>query len=106
MFNGYGDQVASLYNGMDLRKYYLGFSRNDSLAQTHCFSGLPGWRVGAIRDSGELPSKRPIVANSNSPIPCKPEVVQKRACGKSLGGWAANRNCREQSVVRNTSLQY
>jgi sulfoxide reductase catalytic subunit YedY len=22
MFNGYGDQVASLYNGMDLRKYY------------------------------------------------------------------------------------
>ena len=22
MFNGYGDQVASLYNGMDLKKYY------------------------------------------------------------------------------------
>ena len=22
MFNGYGDQVASLYNGMDLRKFY------------------------------------------------------------------------------------
>ena len=22
MFNGYGDQVASLYTGMDLRKYY------------------------------------------------------------------------------------
>jgi sulfoxide reductase catalytic subunit YedY len=22
MFNGYGDQVASLYNGMDLRKYF------------------------------------------------------------------------------------
>jgi sulfoxide reductase catalytic subunit YedY len=22
MFNGYGDQVASLYNGMDLRRYY------------------------------------------------------------------------------------
>ena len=22
MFNGYGDQVASLYKGMDLRKYY------------------------------------------------------------------------------------
>ncbi len=22
MFNGYGDQVASLYNGMDLRKNY------------------------------------------------------------------------------------
>jgi len=22
MFNGYADQVASLYNGMDLRKYY------------------------------------------------------------------------------------
>jgi sulfoxide reductase catalytic subunit YedY len=22
MFNGYGDQVASLYSGMDLRKYY------------------------------------------------------------------------------------
>ena len=22
MFNGYGDQVASLYAGMDLRKYY------------------------------------------------------------------------------------
>jgi sulfoxide reductase catalytic subunit YedY len=21
-FNGYGDQVASLYNGMDLSKYY------------------------------------------------------------------------------------
>jgi sulfoxide reductase catalytic subunit YedY len=22
MFNGYGDQVASMYNGMDLKKYY------------------------------------------------------------------------------------
>ncbi|HEY8996358.1 MAG TPA: protein-methionine-sulfoxide reductase catalytic subunit MsrP, partial [Edaphobacter sp.] len=22
MFNGYADQVASLYNGMDLRRYY------------------------------------------------------------------------------------
>jgi len=22
MFNGYGDQVASLYSGMDLKKYY------------------------------------------------------------------------------------
>jgi sulfoxide reductase catalytic subunit YedY len=22
MFNGYGDQVASLYSGMDLRKFY------------------------------------------------------------------------------------
>jgi sulfoxide reductase catalytic subunit YedY len=22
MFNGYGDQVASLYTGMDLRKHY------------------------------------------------------------------------------------
>jgi sulfoxide reductase catalytic subunit YedY len=22
MFNGYGDQVASLYTGMDLKKYY------------------------------------------------------------------------------------
>ena len=22
MFNGYGDQVASLYTGMDLRKYF------------------------------------------------------------------------------------
>ena len=22
MFNGYGDQVASLYTGMDLRRYY------------------------------------------------------------------------------------
>ena len=22
MFNGYGDQVASLYNGMDLKKYF------------------------------------------------------------------------------------
>ena len=22
MFNGYGDQVASMYSGMDLRKYY------------------------------------------------------------------------------------
>jgi len=22
IFNGYGDQVASLYNGMDLKKYY------------------------------------------------------------------------------------
>jgi sulfoxide reductase catalytic subunit YedY len=22
MFNGYGDQVASLYNGMDLRRNY------------------------------------------------------------------------------------
>jgi sulfoxide reductase catalytic subunit YedY len=22
MFNGYGDQVASMYNGMDLRKYF------------------------------------------------------------------------------------
>jgi sulfoxide reductase catalytic subunit YedY len=22
MFNGYGDQVASMYAGMDLRKYY------------------------------------------------------------------------------------
>jgi sulfoxide reductase catalytic subunit YedY len=22
MFNGYGDQVASLYSGMDLRKYF------------------------------------------------------------------------------------
>ncbi len=22
MFNGYGDQVASLYNGMDLKRYY------------------------------------------------------------------------------------
>ena len=22
MFNGYGDQVAQLYSGMDLRKYY------------------------------------------------------------------------------------
>jgi len=22
IFNGYGDQVASLYNGMDLKKYH------------------------------------------------------------------------------------
>ena len=22
MFNGYGDQVASLYSGMDLKRYY------------------------------------------------------------------------------------
>jgi sulfoxide reductase catalytic subunit YedY len=22
MFNGYGEQVASLYNGMDLKRYY------------------------------------------------------------------------------------
>jgi len=22
MFNGYGDQVASMYSGMDLKKYY------------------------------------------------------------------------------------
>jgi sulfoxide reductase catalytic subunit YedY len=22
MFNGYGDQVASMYSGMDLRKFY------------------------------------------------------------------------------------
>jgi sulfoxide reductase catalytic subunit YedY len=22
MFNGYGDEVASLYSGMDLRRYY------------------------------------------------------------------------------------
>jgi sulfoxide reductase catalytic subunit YedY len=22
MFNGYGDQVASIYNGMDLKKYF------------------------------------------------------------------------------------
>ena len=29
MFNGYGDQVASLYNGMDLKKIFLTSSSNE-----------------------------------------------------------------------------